>query len=512
MASIPQQTLTPDFNLTSMMLGADMVPSTVEIMPSGSNSYSKGGVIDLVIDSNTSFLDGQNSCLQFDLRLIGGGKLQGRVIDVIDFVEYSIGSERITDRRVGLIDELLHRTSISEDYQKSVSAMEELDYHHVNKSNLATAQTFILHFDHSILACKKQIPLQVMEGGIKMRINLANNMTDFCVGTVTEMEVTNVKFIAEFLTPSSAITDAYIKKRDSGGGIMMPFSQYPSEIKAVSSALTTLNEQVVPDTKGLKGVFFLMRNQTATTTNYKAHNWRPAGLTELQWKLGSLSYPQHAVRCSATAGYAVPYSRLRKAMNQYASIDNGSMIGMKNYVKNQDVPCGRRVTLLAGEATQTMTMTMASTTGLARGQYIYCSGFAGTEAAKINELTLPIATVPAGVTDEDGVTTYTITVYVPVPLASAAGAITGLTATITPLESTDGYITKPGSFVTGEFLEPIIHHTVDDTVLPTENRGQLRIEATFDNVAPNNFDKECVIIMHRKRVLHIGAGGQTTLI
>ena len=347
-----------------------------EFYPEGGSTYGPNGgahpnVVRIPINAD-SMLDVQNSYLRFDLK---NANANSHTLSV-DFPQSMIKRVRISSGGVILEDinsynrlycgilyptqatlGMLKEGSISAGQSNTSAgtgagssvadiAVDNVDcpVHNIG-AQLSAGNTISMafHLASGLLNMDKYLPLVMMNAGfiIELEFDVVGSLGCCSAGfTNTDWEVSNIRYMAHLVDLQRDFYDRLRMVMEGSGGVLQLAGQtYRHFSGQFVSGGTKASINIPARVKSIKSIFFknTIEADVAGHTKFGISDGITKGITEYQFRIGSVVYPPTAVAVSAT-NKGEAYQELRKSFGTLGSLEHGGVLLNSNtYLVNATV-------------------------------------------------------------------------------------------------------------------------------------------------------------------------------
>jgi len=194
----------------------------------------------------------------------------------------------------------------------------------------ASGKTFSVCLHTGLLNLEKYLPLVMMNAGLVLELELDNaNSIGITNGGDCNWSMSDVVYVAHLIDLQRDFYDRLRMVMEGSGGVLQltgtTYRSYQSNFAA--GAATTYNMSIPARMKSIKSIFF--------TNTYNAQRYAnnrfgiggavPNGVSEYQFRVGSVVYPAQPVKVSAT-NKGEAYQELRKAFGSLGSLAHGGVL------------------------------------------------------------------------------------------------------------------------------------------------------------------------------------------
>ena len=216
------------------------------------------------------------------------------------------------------------------------------DLHNANDQVANTHErTFNIPLVSGIFNVEKYFPLLLTEQGLDVYLTL-NPAVDVGVwsgANPNTYEINNVKYIAHEVNLDDSFVNQMKASMGATGGVLSmsstTYRYYQDQKPATSTGTHTSN--ISCRVKSLKGL--LVRPQhaamTNSVTNYAISTGQMMGINEVQFRVGSVLYPQAPITFSDN-NRGEAYNEIRKCFGTIGSYAHGTMLNSVTYQRNAD--------------------------------------------------------------------------------------------------------------------------------------------------------------------------------
>lgn len=192
-------------------------------------------------------------------------------------------------------------------------------------------RTFSVALHSGLLNMEKYLPLVMMNAGLVLEIELdrPNSLGSGSSGARDlDWSLTDITYVAHLIDLQRDFYDKLRMVMEGSGGVLQltgtTFRSYQSNQAADTTSSYNIN--IPARMKSIKSIFFT--NSLTADTNarqlYGIGCALPNGLSEYQFRVGSVVYPAQSVKCGPT-NKGEPYQELRKAFGTLGSYEHGGV-------------------------------------------------------------------------------------------------------------------------------------------------------------------------------------------
>lgn len=218
-------------------------------------------------------------------------------------------------------------------------------------------RTYCINPVSGLLMQPKYIPLLMTKGGIQLEFVLADPKVAMVTdgsSLVPSYTLKNVEYIAELIDFGPEFNSNFIQMMAGVGGALMSGVTYRSHVSTLKKEGRSVD--ISERARSIKSIFTMLRHQDDLQTKSceSLRNRRcPAKLTGYQYRVGSVTYPDHFVRVQAPyptrAGLQAEgtgdqdklncsesFSQALKALgNALTDVRHGSLVTPENWLQNK---------------------------------------------------------------------------------------------------------------------------------------------------------------------------------
>ena len=205
------------------------------------------------------------------------------------------------------------------------------------------SKTFNVCLHTGLLNLEKYLPLVMMNAGLVLELEVDNaNAIGITDGAADcDFSITDVAYYAHLIDLQRDFYDRLRMVMEGSGGVLQltgtTFRTYQSNFAA--GAATTYNMSIPARMKSIKSIFFThTRNDRRFARDfYGIGGCLANGVSEFQFRVGSVVYPAQAVKASE-ANPSEAYQELRKAFGSLGSlIHGGVLLNATSYYSDADI-------------------------------------------------------------------------------------------------------------------------------------------------------------------------------
>lgn len=323
-----------------------------EFYPEGGSTYGPNGgtnpnVVRIPINAD-AMLDAQGSYLQFVLENTSALNTIG-----LDFPQSIIKRLRILSGSGTVLEDIgnynrlyggiLYPTQASAGFimENSITAGQDTasDRRNANTQMGANAsKTMCVHLCSALLNSEKYLPLVMMNAGLILELELdVPNSAGVCSAVAgCQWTVSNFRYVAHLINLQR---DFYEKLRlvmEGSGGVLQLAGTTYKHFSGNWSANTESNSINIPArVKSIKSIVWknTIEVDVASHDKFGVSDGVTHGLTEYQFRIGSVSYPPQSIKFSAT-NKGEAYCELRKAFGTLGDYSHGGALLNKDSYGN----------------------------------------------------------------------------------------------------------------------------------------------------------------------------------
>jgi hypothetical protein len=193
------------------------------------------------------------------------------------------------------------------------------------------SKTFSVCLHTGLLNIDKYLPLVMMNAGLvlELELDVANSIGINSAAENLNWEMKDVVYIAHLIDLQRDFYDRLRMVMEGSGGVLQltgtTFRSYQSNFAA--GVATPYNVNIPARMKSIKSIFFTntYQPQRHAQQSYGIGGAVPNGVTEYQFRVGSVVYPAQAVKVSAN-NKGEAYQELRKAFGSLGSLAHGGVL------------------------------------------------------------------------------------------------------------------------------------------------------------------------------------------
>ena len=218
-----------------------------------------------------------------------------------------------------------------------------------------TSYKYSVSLVSALLNMEKYLPLVMMNAGITLELELdvagsvglqSNNFAagDGVGNEAPEWTISNVRYAAHLIDLQRDFYDKMRMVMEGSGGVLQltgsTFRHYAGSLNAAADGTEVIN--LPARVKSIQSVFFVLTPAASKTAanQFGVSNSLPMGLTEYQFRIGSVVYPPTAVKIdkvgTAYTNKGEAYSELRKAFGTLGNYLEGGFLNNDAYLPASD--------------------------------------------------------------------------------------------------------------------------------------------------------------------------------
>jgi len=317
-----------DIDNYNKLFGSVLFPSQATV--GAVNEYSLAG---MGVGTNTALTN---------LAAGGGGAALGQIADD---ASANAGAAHTTEAELqGAIDGLRDRIIAAFNTRTTASIA---GASHDANDTLANgaSKTFNICLHTGLLNLEKYLPLVMMNAGLILELEIDNRnsvgVNSGGAGAPCDFSISDVAYYAHLIDLQRDFYDRLRMVMEGSGGVLQltgtTFRTYQSNFAA--GAATTYNMSIPARMKSIKSIFFThTRNDRRYAADYYGIGGCLAnGVSEFQFRVGSVVYPAQAVKASET-NPSEAYQELRKAFGSLGSLAHGGvLLNANSYYNDADI-------------------------------------------------------------------------------------------------------------------------------------------------------------------------------
>jgi len=317
-----------DIDNYNKLFGAVLFPAQASV--GAVNEYSLAG---MGVGTNTALTD---------LAAGGGGAAVGQIAN--DATANADGAHTSQAELRGAIDAFRDRLIAA--YNTRTAASIAGSSHDANNTIVnAGSKTFNVCLHTGLLNLEKYLPLVMMNAGLILELEVDNRnavgINSGGAANACDFSITDVAYYAHLIDLQRDFYDRLRMVMEGSGGVLQltgtTFRTFQSNFAA--GAATTYNMSIPARMKSIKSIFFThTRNDRRYASDYYGIGGCLAnGVSEYQFRVGSVVYPAQAVKASET-NPSEAYQELRKAFGSLGSLTHGGvLLNANTYYSDADI-------------------------------------------------------------------------------------------------------------------------------------------------------------------------------
>ena len=237
----------------------------------------------------------------------------------------------------------IDNTSNADRAAQIATAINLLNPSHSNQTDLANnaSVTFNIPLVSAVFNVQKYFPLLLAEQGldIYLYLNPADDIGAWATGgpAGNGYEISNIRYIAHEVNLDENFTNQMKSSMSATGGLLSMSSTTYRYYHASKAANVTGNVSIPIATrvKSLKGLIVRPQNAAIPNTSFNVGTGQAMGTTSLQFRVGSVLYPQSAVEFS-NSNKGELFNEIRKCFGTIGSYNHGTMLNDVTFAQNAD--------------------------------------------------------------------------------------------------------------------------------------------------------------------------------
>ena len=288
------------------------------------------------------------------LESIQGSRLNADEHSLTEHEDFTPNAAAVTD--VMITDATVSGANVSAQINAAVDGANP--YVHPANTNIAhnNSRVFNVPLVSAIFNIEKYFPLLLTQQGIDVYLTL-NSAADIGAwsGAVAanQWEISEVKYVAHEVNLDDMFTNQMKMSIQATGGVLsLASTTYKHYLVNQSKAnIGSATHNVSTQVKSLKGLIVRPQNNALTgdIDRFAISTGQSMGINEIQFKVGSVMYPQEAIKFSADNAGEM-YNEIRKCFGTIGSYNHGTMLNKTTFTPTVDAAASR--TPGAGEARQ----------------------------------------------------------------------------------------------------------------------------------------------------------------
>lgn len=201
--------------------------------------------------------------------------------------------------------------------------------HDNNTAGIAAngSRTYNLNLVSGLLNMDKYLPLVMMNAGIVLELELGNANDIGVSGAALDWQLSDVRYIGHLIDLQRDFYDKLRMVMEGSGSVLQltgttyrTFSQ--SHAAGVASSYSV---NIPARMKSIKSIFFIFQEQVNDRNHFSVASAIPNGVTEYQFRVGSVMYPPESIKGNAT-NVGEYYQELRKAFGTLGDYQHGGVL------------------------------------------------------------------------------------------------------------------------------------------------------------------------------------------